>query len=86
MNFADVNGDGVIASAFDFDSNTMEVRKSGRHVFYASDNYDSGVCSTCVGVKNDYETETYGERCFVLNRDYSGETNETGEANASMKI
>lgn len=84
MNFANVNGDGVIASAFDSNSNTIEVGKSGRHVFYASENYDSGDCSTCIGVKNDFETKTFGERCFVLNRDYSGETNETEETNASM--
>lgn len=77
MNFAEVNGDGVIASAFDSDSNMIEVRKGGRHVFYASDNYDSGDCSTCIGVKNDYETKIFGERCFVLNRDYSGETKQT---------
>lgn len=86
MNFADVNGTGVIASAFDSDSNTMEVRESGRHVFYACDNYNSGDCSTCIGVKNDYETKAFGERCFVLNRDYSGKTNGTEEANDSMKF
>lgn len=74
MKFLEVKSDDseVLFSARDYEGNTFDVKKSGRHAFYDSNTYCSRKCPQCLQVKSDYDKK-FGERCFILNRDNSGE-------------
>lgn len=69
---AEADDNEVLLSTRDFSGNTFEVKKNGRHAFYSSDTYDARKCQQCILVKDEYESEHFGERCVVVNRDNSG--------------
>lgn len=76
VNFPNENyddGEKAIVTAHDIDGNVFEVKKSGRHAFYANDTYEIRKCSQCIAMKKKVEAETVDERWFAINRDYSGE-------------